>query len=217
MTLEEYGPHLDSCLAATRLMDGYDALLEAVSAAWDMAVRQRLTRPRAALLEEASEDRIQLVQDGSNSAVLLMPWAAGIPFSERIWLWPGADDGYDDDEQPASSPQGVSDVDAVTESVSAASSARSSLHEDEDVCPICLDPLAKNPNLRRVRTCRHVFCDSCIRCWLERARTCPVCKTVLQEEEQDGAKLAPPEHRPPQLEPAQSMYAVYTVYAGNET
>lgn len=210
MTLEDYGPHLDSCLAATRLMDGYDALLEAVSAAWDMAVRQRLTRPTpgAAGADESTEqdeERIALVQRGS-SAVLLMPWAAGIPFSERVWLWPSDEDGYD--EPGVTPPQGVSDIEAVTEPVT---SARASLDGgddgSEDVCPICLDPLASTPNLRSIRSCRHLFCDSCIRCWLERARTCPVCKTVL---EQGPREDTPP---PPLLEPAQSLYAVYTVYA----
>jgi hypothetical protein len=46
----------------------------------------------------------------------------------------------------------------------------------EDPCCICLEPLLVNQRAS-VLHCSHIFHLSCIRHWLQRADTCPMCKT----------------------------------------
>lgn len=50
-------------------------------------------------------------------------------------------------------------------------------HTDEQACPIChcdFDRPVKTP-------CGHVYCDECIRPWLETNERCPTCRTMLIE------------------------------------
>ncbi|KAL2525019.1 RING/U-box superfamily protein [Abeliophyllum distichum] len=50
----------------------------------------------------------------------------------------------------------------------------SSLQNEEDVCPICLEEYdAENPKL--ITKCDHHFHLACILEWMERSDTCPVC------------------------------------------
>lgn len=84
--------------------------------------------------------------------------------------------------------------------------AERGVYEIDDVCPICHETLSNviipsddaaegqnNQNvLSKIEKCGHVFCKCCITKWLNRARTCPVCKTeigatldAVEEEEED--------------------------------
>jgi hypothetical protein len=61
---------------------------------------------------------------------------------------------------------GVDDVDGALEAAGGEADGR---------CPICLETMEKEVAVRIV-VCRHAFCDPCIREWLARHKTCPVCK-----------------------------------------
>lgn len=43
-------------------------------------------------------------------------------------------------------------------------------------CPVCLENVATNVAVRKLRCCDHQFCDICITKWLESSKTCPICK-----------------------------------------
>lgn len=45
-----------------------------------------------------------------------------------------------------------------------------------DDCPICIEPLNEAQKNRKINVCGHIFCASCIETWLEKHKTCPVCK-----------------------------------------
>ncbi|CAA2994141.1 probable E3 ubiquitin- ligase RHB1A [Olea europaea subsp. europaea] len=56
----------------------------------------------------------------------------------------------------------------------------SSLQDEEDVCPICLEEYdAENPKL--ITKCDHHFHLACILEWMERSDTCPVCDQVCEK------------------------------------
>lgn len=59
--------------------------------------------------------------------------------------------------------------------------------ENQDECPICLDPL-KNPVITH---CKHVFCRGCIDKVVEVQQKCPMCRAPLSE---DKLLEAAPEH-----------------------
>lgn len=61
---------------------------------------------------------------------------------------------------------GVEDVNGALEAAGEAAEGR---------CPICLETMEKEVAVRIV-VCHHAFCDPCIRAWLARHKTCPVCK-----------------------------------------
>ena len=46
-------------------------------------------------------------------------------------------------------------------------------------CPICYDVIAEGASHRT--TCGHVFHQACMTTWLERATTCPSCRTTVTE------------------------------------
>lgn len=68
----------------------------------------------------------------------------------------------------------------------------------EDLCTVCLcrldgapeeteseetdvpPPAAPRP-LKRIKGCKHIFCESCINRWLMRSHFCPVCKYVIAQ------------------------------------
>lgn len=45
-------------------------------------------------------------------------------------------------------------------------------------CPICQEP----PNSPIKLCCGHVFCDKCVGEWLERERTCPMCRSTVRHD-----------------------------------
>ncbi|XP_026566039.1 E3 ubiquitin-protein ligase RNFT1 [Pseudonaja textilis] len=47
--------------------------------------------------------------------------------------------------------------------------------EADDLCAICQAEFQKPV----VLLCQHIFCDECIALWLNREKTCPLCRTVL--------------------------------------
>jgi len=48
--------------------------------------------------------------------------------------------------------------------------------ETGNQCPICQDALKSPLKL----DCGHIYCDDCIGEWLERERTCPMCRKVVR-------------------------------------
>lgn len=69
---------------------------------------------------------------------------------------------YHDDDTEA---HGVPDVDAVTTETG-----------DAVECPICMEPCAAP---RTIKQCHHGFCDPCIRTWLSKNNTCPMCRVHI--------------------------------------
>jgi hypothetical protein len=47
---------------------------------------------------------------------------------------------------------------------------------DVGTCPVCPDALTNGVSLE----CSHVFCEDCICEWLERHRTCPMCRAEVK-------------------------------------
>jgi hypothetical protein len=45
----------------------------------------------------------------------------------------------------------------------------------DERCSICHDDL----NRAVILSCKHVFCEECVCEWLERERTCPLCRAVV--------------------------------------
>lgn len=48
--------------------------------------------------------------------------------------------------------------------------------EDEEVCGICLEPLARSAHVGRLDGCTHRYCVACIAEWAKIANVCPQCK-----------------------------------------
>jgi len=46
----------------------------------------------------------------------------------------------------------------------------------EDCCSICLDAMAAGSECTDLNMCKHTFHTTCIKQWLEKANTCPLCK-----------------------------------------
>ena len=53
--------------------------------------------------------------------------------------------------------------------------------ENDDSCPICFEPIKDIDNIIET-DCSHVFCESCIRMWLEEHKTCPFCRMNIIED-----------------------------------
>lgn len=52
---------------------------------------------------------------------------------------------------------------------------------DKNICPICLvSNLDQNETHIRKTECGHQFCDQCIKTWLSKSKTCPLCRTKLE-------------------------------------
>lgn len=51
----------------------------------------------------------------------------------------------------------------------------------EEPCPICFEPIKDVDNLIET-DCNHVFCESCIRLWLEEHKLCPYCRMNIVED-----------------------------------
>lgn len=62
--------------------------------------------------------------------------------------------------------------------------------EIPETCPICLNTFPEqnpgNPTIKKIiaLSCEHLFCDVCIRSWLEKRPTCPVCILKIEDDEQ---------------------------------
>ena len=58
-------------------------------------------------------------------------------------------------------------------------------------CYICLQTFKKN-NIIRQLPCDHMFCEGCLKPWLQKKSICPICKYELnphkdeEEEDEDG-------------------------------
>lgn len=46
------------------------------------------------------------------------------------------------------------------------------------MCPICHDGYRKPTFL----PCKHIFCEDCLAMWLDRERTCPMCRSTVAED-----------------------------------
>lgn len=64
--------------------------------------------------------------------------------------------------------------------------------EDEEVCGICLEPLARSAHVGRLDGCTHRYCVACIAEWAKIANVCPQCKArfhaVREESESSSSK-----------------------------
>eukprot|EP00667_Euglena_gracilis_P010923 EG_transcript_11135 len=47
-------------------------------------------------------------------------------------------------------------------------------------CPICRDAFEEGRRVLRL-PCRHLFCEECLRPWLEKSRTCPLCREEITD------------------------------------
>ncbi|GJJ12956.1 hypothetical protein Clacol_007203 [Clathrus columnatus] len=56
--------------------------------------------------------------------------------------------------------------------------------DGETRCPICLDDYKELDPVLRISDCSHWFHKECLEQWLQKARTCPLCKTVVKGRQQ---------------------------------
>ena len=56
---------------------------------------------------------------------------------------------------------------------------RLSLTTSSPVCPICLDNLTLSPPSVRILACSHAYHEQCLRIWVDRNNTCPVCRRLI--------------------------------------
>jgi len=71
---------------------------------------------------------------------------------------------------------GVEDIDAVTSVIVTERSQK------ENPCPICLENMPSECDyVRKINTCNHRFCGKCIEKWLGSHKTCPVCKSAVDQ------------------------------------
>jgi hypothetical protein len=66
----------------------------------------------------------------------------------------------------------------VTPSRFAHRSVRTSDVQKETKCSICLEEFTRGESVCEL-PCKHIFHDACVREWLKREATCPVCRKVL--------------------------------------
>ncbi|PIA64471.1 hypothetical protein AQUCO_00100150v1 [Aquilegia coerulea] len=50
------------------------------------------------------------------------------------------------------------------------------VESDDDVCPICLDDIKEGDEARTIPSCKHIFHNNCISKWVEKKKTCPLCR-----------------------------------------
>ncbi len=62
-------------------------------------------------------------------------------------------------------------------------------------CPVCLDD-TKVGDMVVALLCKHLFHYDCIYPWLKECCTCPVCRTPLEDGEDEGYKSAPVKDSP---------------------
>lgn len=55
------------------------------------------------------------------------------------------------------------------------------LSNSEEPCPICFEPINSVDNIIET-DCNHVFCENCIRLWLEEHKLCPYCRMNITNE-----------------------------------
>lgn len=68
---------------------------------------------------------------------------------------------------------------------SSASQTSPSELEDPVACPICFD----SPHRGVILNCRHVFCEACIFEWLDKEKSCPVCRTEVKSDRASFAEM----------------------------
>jgi len=67
----------------------------------------------------------------------------------------------------------------------------SSLEEEKNVCPICLEPYGEGDHIVASKHCAHVFHKSCIFSWLEQHQACPCCRVdMITDEEVQSTTLS---------------------------
>ena len=57
-------------------------------------------------------------------------------------------------------------------------------------CYICLQVFTKKKIIRKL-PCGHMFCEMCLKPWLEKNSTCPTCKYELKPKSDDGEEDEP--------------------------
>jgi len=59
-----------------------------------------------------------------------------------------------------------------------------------DKCPICIEPMNSCIYGRKITRCKHLFCGPCIETWLEKHKTCPVCKVDVTDLKDQMASMS---------------------------
>lgn len=77
---------------------------------------------------------------------------------------------------------GVKDIDEVAP----ATIFVKNKNNEETKCPVCFEEFKniekKSDNfIRKINLCKHKFCSECITTWLEKHKSCPICKIELEE------------------------------------
>lgn len=82
---------------------------------------------------------------------------------------------------------GMPDIDACIDRLHADTA---SAFTPDTACPVCQEPIsalmAGGTPVVKLRACDHVFCDACIRTWLERKTRCPICMVDLRCDAEGG-------------------------------
>ena len=73
---------------------------------------------------------------------------------------------------------------------------------EDNNCPICLDEIGEKDNC--ITECGHKFCLKCLSTSLREKNTCPMCRAVLVEENEDTKKIR-------RLEGINHMYAMSSI------
>eukprot|EP01024_Parvocaulis_polyphysoides_P057701 TRINITY_DN61561_c0_g1_i1.p1 TRINITY_DN61561_c0_g1~~TRINITY_DN61561_c0_g1_i1.p1 ORF type:complete len:200 (+),score=0.73 TRINITY_DN61561_c0_g1_i1:1-600(+) len=58
--------------------------------------------------------------------------------------------------------------------------SKEEIMEAGDQCPICQERLSQTNMFPIKLECGHIFCEDCIMEWLERDRTCPMCRSNIK-------------------------------------
>ena len=59
----------------------------------------------------------------------------------------------------------------------------------ETECAICLEEFKRNDIIKEFYNCKHIFHKDCLKDWLKRSNTCPLCKHDLTEDINKMSKL----------------------------
>lgn len=57
--------------------------------------------------------------------------------------------------------------------------------EEPETCSICRDTISNNNIIRKIKTCGHYFHQTCLDNWLKEKNTCPNCRQLVVENEDD--------------------------------
>ena len=59
--------------------------------------------------------------------------------------------------------------------------SENNLTHSEDICSICHDEMNDEKMVEKLSKCKHKFHKNCIKTWLNKAGTCPICRSNVFE------------------------------------